>query len=182
MTNRYTYTPDSLLGPNGEIRPFNCIHAATKMLKGKGLTNQSINKALDALKGLAESTGMKGMEPLVFVPVFDRELAETSTGIADLADYFNCPVIDVMTYYHYLSDLEQAGYLTSEDDVFVTPFKRKYRITPEVIEAILQGKQVHRRPEKENRKPLDQFDFCQLASAMAEARKKGENGHAGAAG
>ena len=172
MTNRYTYTPDCLLGPNGEIRPFNCIHAASKMLKGKGLTNQSINKALDALKGLAESTGMKGMEPLVFVPVFDRELAETSTGIADLADYFNCPVIDVMMYYQYLSDLEQAGYLTSENEVFVAPFKRKYRVTIEVIEAILQGKKVNRRPEKENRKTLDQFDFCQLASAMADARKK----------
>ena len=105
------------------------------MLKGKGLTNQSINKALDALKGLADSTGMKGMEPLAFVPVFDRDLAETSTGIADLADYFNCPVIDVMMYYHYLSDLEQSGYLMSENDVFVTPFKRKYRVAPEVISS-----------------------------------------------
>lgn len=172
MTNRYTYSPASLLGPNGEIRPFNCIHAASKMLKGKGLTNQSINKAMDALKGLADSTGMKEMEPLVFVPVFDRDLAETSTGIADLANYFDCPVIDVMMYYSYLSDLEQAGFLTSENDVFVTPFKRKYRVTPEVLEAILQGKKVMRRPEKENRKPMDQFDFCQLASAMADSRKK----------
>ncbi|MBR5403764.1 MAG: hypothetical protein IK113_06030 [Bacteroidales bacterium] len=46
MTNRYTYTPESLLGRDGKLNPFNCIHAISKMLKGKGLTNQSINKAL----------------------------------------------------------------------------------------------------------------------------------------
>lgn len=79
------------------------------MLKGKGLTNQSINKAMDALKGLTESMGMKGMEPLVFVPVFDRELSENATGVVDLADYFNCPVLDVMMYYCYLADLEDCG-------------------------------------------------------------------------
>ena len=105
MTNRYTYTSASLLGPDGQLSAFNCIHAASKMLKGRGLTNQSINKAMEALQGLAECTGMKGMEPLVFVPVFDRDLTEASTGIADLADYFNCPVLDVSSYFIYLNSL-----------------------------------------------------------------------------
>ena len=101
MTNRYTYTPASLLGRDGKISPFNCIHAASKMLKGKGLTNQSMNKAMDALKGLCESMGMKGMEPIVFVPVFDRDIVEMTTGITELADYYKCPVLDVMGYVCY---------------------------------------------------------------------------------
>ena len=102
MTSRYTYTPESLLGRDGKLNPFNCIHAISKMLKGKGLTNQSINKALDAMKALSQCTGMEGMEALAFVPVFERDLAETSTGITDLADYFNCPVLDVIGYYCFL--------------------------------------------------------------------------------
>ena len=64
MTNRYTYTHASLLGADGKYSAFNCIHAASKTLKGRGLTNQSINKAMDALMGLNQCTGMKGMESL----------------------------------------------------------------------------------------------------------------------
>lgn len=174
MTNRYTYTHESLIGLNGEISPINCIHAASKVLKGRGLTNQSINKAMDALKGLSESTGMKGMEPLAFVPVFDRDLTETSTGLTDLADYFNCPVLDVMGYYCFLADLEQDGFLTSENSMCVSPLKRRYRVNANVMEAIIQGKKVkeNRRPEKQ--KKMDQLDFCRFVSAMADSREKGE--------
>ena len=174
MTSRYTYTRDSLIGRNGEISPINCIHAASKVLKGRGLTNQSINKARDALKGLSESTGMKGMEPLAFVPVFDRDLTETSTGLTDLADYFNCPVLDVMGYYCFLADLEQDGFLTSENSMCVSPLKRRYRVNANVMEAIIQGKKVkeNRRPEKQ--KKMDQLDFCRFVSAMADSREKGE--------
>ena len=172
MTNKYTYTPESLLGSNGEISIVNCIYAASKMLKGKGLTNQSISKAMDALKGLAESTGMKGMEPLVFVPVFDRELTESSTGVADLADYFNCPILDVMMYYCFLADLEEADFLTVENGMMWSPLKRKYRVNAKVLEDILQGRKMNRNHEPEKRKPLDQFDFCHVVSSMADNRKK----------
>ena len=172
MTNRYTYTPASLLGLDGKIKPFNCIHASSKMLKGKGLTNQSINKAMDALKGLAECTGMKGMEPLVFVPVFERDLAETATGITDLADYFNCPVLDVIGYYCYLAGLEQKGYLTLETGLFWSSLKRRYRVNPVVLEAILQGKEVTQNPKPEKQKVVDTSDFCSIVSSMADSRKK----------
>ena len=174
MTNRYTYTAESLVGTDGEISPFNCIHAASKMLKGKGLTNQSINKAMDALKGLAESTGMKEMEPLVFVPVLDRDLTETSTGLTDLADYFNCPVLDVAMYYCYLADLEREGFLTSENSMDWSPMKRKYRVNARVLDAILKGKKVAQNHEPEKRKLMDQCDFCHVVSEMANSRKKGE--------
>lgn len=172
MTNRYTYTPASLLGLDGKISPFNCIHAASKMLKGKGLTNQSINKAMDALKGLAECTGMKGMEPLVFVPVFDRDIVENSTGVTNLADYFNCPVLDVMGYYCYLSGLEQRGYLTLENGICWSPLKRRYRVNPVVLEAILQGKEVMPNPRPEKQKVSDTSDFCGIISSMVNSRKK----------
>lgn len=172
MTNRYTYTPESLLGRDGKISVVNCIHAASKMLKGKRLTNQSINKAMDALKGLGECLGMNAMEALAFVPVFDRDLAETSTGVANLADYFNCPVLDVMTYYVYLCDLEKKGYLTLENTGAWAPLKRKYRVNSNVLEAILQGKDVKHNKEPEKRKKMDQCDFCRLVSTMADAREK----------
>ena len=174
MTSRYTYTPASLLGLDGKISPFNCIHAASKMLKGRGLTNQSINKAMDALMGLGECTGMIGMEPLVFVPVFERDLAETATGITDFADYFNCPVLDVMGYYCYLAGLEEKGYLTLENGMAWSPLKRRYRVNPTVLEAILQGKEVKQKPKPEKQKVLDQCDFCRIVSRMADARKKDE--------
>ena len=174
MTSRYTYTPASLLGLDGKISPFNCIHAASKMLKGRGLTNQSVNKAMDALKGLGECTGMIGMEPLVFVPVFERDLAETATGITELADYFNCPVLDVMGYYCYLAGLEEKGFLTLENGIAWSPLKRRYRVNPTVLEAILQGKEVKQKPKPEKQKVLDQCDFCRIVSRMADARKKDE--------
>ena len=172
MTSRYTYTPESLLGRDGKISPFNCIHAISKMLKGRGLTNQSINRALDAMKALSQCTGMEGMEALAFVPVFERDLAETSTGITDLADYFNCPVLDVMGYYCFLIDLEKGGYLTLENGVAWSPLKRRYRVNPTVLEAILQGKEVNQNPKPEKQKVLDQCDFCGLVANMVESRKK----------
>lgn len=172
MTSRYTYTPESLIGLNGEISPISCIHAASKMLKGKGLTNQSINKAMDALKGLNESTGMIGMESLVFVPVFERDLAESSTGITDLANYFNCPVLDVIGYYCYLSCLEEKGYLTLENGLTWSPLKRRYRVNPSVLEAIIHGKKVKQNREPEKQKVMDQYDFCHFVSEMADARQK----------
>lgn len=172
MTNRFTYTHASLLGADGKFSAFNCIHAASKTLKGRGLTNQSINKAMDALMGLNECTGMKGMESLVFVPVFDRGLTENSTGITDLADYFNCPVLDVMMYYCYLADLEKDGYLTSEDDFFCSLLRKKYRVNVNVLEAILQGKEVKTNRDSEKSKVMDQYDFCRVVSAMADSRKK----------
>lgn len=172
MTNRYTYTPESLLGRDGKLNPFNCIHAISKMLKGKGLTNQSINKALDAMKALSQCTGMEGMEALAFVPVFERNLAETSTGITDLADYFNCPVLDVMGYYCFLADLEKGGYLTLENGIARSPLKRRYRVNPTVLEAILQGKEVKQNPKPEMQKVLDQCDFCGLVANMVDSRKQ----------
>ncbi len=172
MTNRYTYTPESLLGRDGKLNPFNCIHAISKMLKGKGLTNQSINKALDAMKALSQCTGMEGMEALAFVPVFERDLAETSTGITDLADYFNCPVLDVMGYYCFLIDLEKGGYLTLENEMVWSPLKRRYRVNPTVLEAILQGKEIKQNPKPEKQKVLDQCDFCGLVANMVDSRKK----------
>ena len=172
MTSRYSYAPDSLLGRDGKVSPFNCIHAISKMLKGKGLTNQSINKAMDAMKALSQSTGMEGMEALVFIPVFERDLAETSTGITDLADYFNCPVLDVMGYYCYLMDLEKDGFLTLENGLAWSPLKRRYRVNPIVLEAILQGKEVERIPKPEKQKVLDQSDFCGIVATMVDSRKK----------
>ena len=172
MTNRYTYTPESLLGRDGKLNPFNCIHAISKMLKGKGLTNQSINKALDAMKALSQCTGIEGMEALAFVPVFERDLAETSTGITDLADYFNCPVLDVMGYYCFLADLEKGGYLTLENEMVWSPLKRRYRVNPTVLEAILQGKEIKQNPKPEKQKVLDQCDFCGLVANMVDSRKK----------
>ena len=172
MMNRFTYTPASLLGTDGEIRTFNCIHAASKMLKGKGLTSQSMAKAMDSLKGLGESTGMKGMAPLVFVAVFDRDLSDTSTGIIDLADYFKCPVLDVMMYYPYLAELEREGFLTSEGGMAWSPLKRKYRVNSKVLEAILQGNKVKQNHEPPKRKLMDQYDFCRYVSVMADSRKK----------
>ena len=172
MTNRYTYTPESLLGRDGKLNPFNCIHAISKMLKGKGLTNQSINKALDAMKALSQCTGMEGMEALAFVPVFERDLAETSTGITDLADYFNCPVLDVMGYYCFLADLEKGGYLTLENGIARSPLKRRYRVNPTVLEAILQGKEVKQNPKPEKQKVLDQCDFCGHVANMVDSRKE----------
>ena len=172
MTNRYTYTPESLLGRDGKVSPFNCIHAISKMLKGRGLTNQSINKAVDAMKALSECTGMEGMEALAFVPVFDRDLAETSTGITDLADYYNCPVLDVMGYYCFLIDLEKGGYLTLENGMAWSPLKRRYRVNPTVLEAILQGKEVKQNPKPEKQKVVDQCDFCGLVAGMVDSRKK----------
>ena len=172
MTSRYTYTPESLLGRDGKISPFNCIHAISKMLKGRGLTNQSINKAMDAMKALSQCTGMDGMEALAFVPVFERDLAETSTGITDLADYFNCPVLDVMGYYCFLIDLEKGGYLSLENGMAWSPLKRRYRVNPTVLEAILQGKEVNQNPKPEKQKVLDQCDFCGLVANMVESRKK----------
>ena len=172
MTNRYTYTPESLLGRDGKLNPFNCIHAISKMLKGKGLTNQSINKALDAMKALSQCTGMEGMEALAFVPVFERDLAETSTGITDLADYFNCPMLDVMGYYCFLADLEKGGYLTLENEMVWSPLKRRYRVNPTVLEAILQGKEIKQNPKPEKQKVLDQCDFCGLVANMVDSRKK----------
>ena len=171
MTNRFTYTHDSLIGADGKFSAFNCIHAASKMLKGRGLTNQSINKAMDALTGLNQCTGMKGMESLVFVPVFDRDLTENSTGITELADYFNCPVLDVMMYYSYLADLEKNGYLTSENGIFCSLLKRKYRVNTKVLEAIIQGKELNKKSEPEKRRFKDQFDFCRAVSALATSRK-----------
>ena len=172
MTNRYTYTPESLLGRDGKLNPFNCIHAISKMLKGKGLTNQSINKALDAMKALSQCTGMERMEALAFVPVFERDLAETSTGITDLADYFNCPMLDVMGYYCFLADLEKGGYLTLENEMVWSPLKRRYRVNPTVLEAILQGKEIKQNPKPEKQKVLDQCDFCGLVANMVDSRKK----------
>ena len=174
MTNRYTYTSASLLDLNGNVSAFNCIHAASKMLKGKGLTNQSINKAMEAMDGLAKTTGMKGMEPLVFVPVFDRDLTESATGITDLADYFNCPVLDVMMYYCFLADLEKEGFLTLENSMAWSPLKRKYRVNAKVMEAIIQGKDVMQNHEPEKRRLEDQLDFCRAVSVMADSREKGE--------
>ena len=80
---------------------------------------------MDALKGLAQCTGMQGMGPLVFVPVFDRDLAESATGLADIAEYYNCPVLDVAMYYVYLDELEMDGFLTPENDRAWSPMKRK---------------------------------------------------------
>ena len=174
MTNRYTYTSASLLGPDGQLSAFNCIHAASKMLKGRGLTNQSINKAMEALQGLAGCTGMKGMEPLVFVPVFDRDLTEASTGIADLADYFNCPVLDVSSYFIYLNSLEKEGFLTLQNGLAWSPLKKKYKVNLKVLEAILKGKDVRMKNEPEKRRLLDQCDFCNIVSRMADSREKGD--------
>ncbi len=174
MTNRYTYTPESLLGRDGKISAVNCIHAASKMLKGKGLTNQSINKAMDALKGLGQSIGLNAVEALAFVPVFDRDLVEAATGVSDLADYFNCPVLDVMSYYILLCDLETEGYLTVEKTGAWSPLKRKYRVNVKVLESILQGKEVKQNNEPEKQKKMNPCDFCRVVSTMADARKKKE--------
>lgn len=171
MTSRYTYTAESLQGRDGKINPFNCIHAISKMLKGKGLTSQSISKAMDAIKALSQYTGMEGMEALVFIPVFERDLAETSTGITDLADYFSCPVLDVMGYYSYMIDLEKNGFLTLENGLAWSPLKRRYRVNPIVLEAILQGEKVERNTKPEKQKVLDQCDFCGIVTTMVGSRK-----------
>ena len=142
------------------------------MLKGRGLTNQSINKAMDAMKALSQCTGMVGMEALAFVPVFERDLAETSTGVTDLADYFNCPVLDVMGYYCYLMDLEKDGFLSLENGLEWSPLKRRYRVNPIVLEAILQGKEVERTSKPEKQKVLDQCDFCGIVATKVYSRKK----------
>ena len=129
---------------------------------------------MDALKGLTVCTGMNTMEALVFIPVFDRDLTETSTGLTDLADYFNCPVLDLMSHYVFLCDLEEKGFLTLENTKAWSPLKRKYRVNAKVLEAILQGKDVKQSQEPEKRKMIDQYDFCRMVSTMADARKKGE--------
>ena len=172
MTNRHTNKSACLIGLDGKISAINCIHTAAKLLKGKRLTNQSISKAMEALSGLAQCTGMTGMEPLVFVPVFDRDLTESSTGVTDIANYYNCPVLDVMMYYSYLDALEKDGFLTLDMGVLGSPLRRKYRVNINVLEAIIQGKEVRPKQDYKRRKLRNQYDFCHIVSEMADTRKK----------
>ena len=77
-----------------------------------------------------------------------------------------------MGYYCFLADLEKGGYLTLENGIARSPLKRRYRVNPTVLEAILQGKEIKQNPKPEKQKVLDQCDFCGLVANMVDSRKK----------
>lgn len=148
------------------INPVGLIQAISGRLREEKLKN--IAEVENEIKLLGEYLGTGTMQTVIFSAIYDRSAGGSYSDIDDLAKYFECSALDIVSHKREIEDMLTRGLIDIANDrmQFV---KYQFKVSDSVFDAIIDGNAIGE--YNRTSQALDQFEFVKTVGAWVENRE-----------
>jgi len=145
------------------------IQTISGKLRDKKLKN--MDEVENEIKLLGEYLGTNSMQTVIFSAIYDRCAGGSYSDIDDVARYFECSALDIISYKRDIDDMLSRGFIevTNEKMQFL---KYEFKVADAIFDSIIDCEPID--GCKQFIKSLDQFEFVKTVGAWVENR---ENEH-----
>lgn len=141
------------------------IQTISGKLRDEKLKN--ISDVESEIKHLGEYLGTNTMQTVIFSAIYDRCAGGSYSDIDDVARYFECSALDIISYKRDIDDMLSRGLIevTNEKMQFL---KYEFKVADAIFEAIIDCEPID--GCKQFSKTLDQFEFVKTVGTWVENR------------
>ena len=141
------------------------IQTISGKLRDEKLKN--ISDVESEIKLLGEYLGINTMQTVIFSAIYDRCAGGSYSDIDDVARYFECSALDIISYRRDIDDMLSRGLIevTNEKMQFL---KYEFKVADAIFEAIIDCEPID--GCKQFSKTLDQFEFVKTVGKWVENR------------
>ena len=141
------------------------IQTISGKLRDEKLKN--ISDVESEIKLLGEYLGTNTMQTVIFSAIYDRCAGGSYSDIDDVARYFECSALDIISYKRDIDDMLSRGLIevTNEKMQFL---KYEFKVADAIFEAIIDCEPID--GCKQFSKTLDQFEFVKTVGTWVENR------------
>lgn len=142
------------------------IQTISGKLRDEKLKN--ISDVESEIKLLGEYLGINTMQTVIFSAIYDRCASGSYSDIDDVARYFECSALDIISYKRDIDDMLSRGLIevTNEKMQFL---KYEFKVADAIFEAIIDCEPID--GCKQFSKTLDQFEFVKTVGTWVENRR-----------
>ena len=142
------------------------IQTISGKLRDEKLKN--ISDVESEIKLLGEYLGTNTMQTVIFSAIYDRCAGGSYSDIDDVARYFECSALDIISYKRDIDDMLSRGLIevTNEKMQFL---KYEFKVADAIFEAIIDCEPID--GCKQFSKSLDQFEFVKKVGTWVENRR-----------
>ncbi len=146
------------------------IRSAASVLKNSKLKNTDGAKKI--LEGIQNAMNLSSFqEPMILVAIFDRQCSSKSSDIEELASYFKCSTLEIMTFVPAIKELLSRNILMVKNADETELAKQKFCVAQTVFSAIIEGREIDF-AAIEDEADYDQFSFCEAIDHLIKKRKE----------
>lgn len=150
-------------------KTFNAV-SLIQTISGK-LRDQKLKNISDVeseIKLLGEYLGTNTMQTVIFSAIYDRCAGGSYSDIDDVARYFECSALDIISYKRDIDDMLSRGLIevTNEKMQFL---KYEFKVADAIFDAIIDCAPIDN--FEQSGKSLDQFEFVKTVGTWAENRR-----------
>lgn len=141
------------------------IQTISGKLRDKKLKN--MDEVENEIKLLGEYLGTNSMQTVIFSAIYDRCAGGSYSDIDDVARYFECSALDIISYKRDIDEMLSRGLIevTNEKMQFL---KYEFKVADAIFDAIIDCAPID--SFEQNGKPMDQFEFVKTVGTWAENR------------
>ena len=141
------------------------IQTISGKLRDEKLKN--ISDVESEIKLLGEYLGTNTMQTVIFSAIYDRCAGGSYSDIDDVARYFECSALDIISYKRDIDDMLSRGLIevTNEKMQFL---KYEFKVADAIFEAIIDCAPID--CFEQSGKSMDQFEFVKTVGTWAENR------------
>ncbi len=141
------------------------IQTISSKLRDEKLKN--ISDVESEIKLLGEYLGTNTMQTVIFSAIYDRCAGGSDSDIDDVARYFECSALDIISYKRDIEDMLSRGLIevTNEKMQFL---KYEFKVADAIFEAIIDCESID--GCKQFSKTLDQFEFVKKVGTWVDNR------------
>lgn len=141
------------------------IQTISGKLRDEKLKN--ISDVESEIKLLGEYLGINTMQTVIFSAIYDRCAGGSYSDIDDVARYFECSALDIISYKRDIDDMLSRGLIevTNEKMQFL---KYEFKVADAIFDAIIDCEPID--GCKQFSKSLDQFEFVKTVGTWVENR------------
>lgn len=144
------------------------VKEAAKRLKDSELKELATSETQSALESVRKVIGLGNVpQTLLFISLFERSCACRDSDLDDMANYFDCSLIDIVEYAPELDEMVRQGFIRVSNDN-EEAMNRGYRVCDGVLNDIIQGKPV-KVSAANLANEVDRYDFCGIISKAFES-------------
>ena len=149
-------------------KTFNAV-SLIKTISGK-LRDEKLKNISDVeseIKLLGEYLGTNTMQTVIFSAIYDRCADGSYSDIDDVARYFECSALDIISYKRDIDDMLSRGLIevTNEKMQFL---KYEFKVADAIFEAIIDCAPIA--CFEQSGKSMDQFEFVKTVGTWVENR------------
>ena len=141
------------------------IQTISGKLRDEKLKN--ISAVESEIKLLGEYLGTNTMQTVIFSAIYDRCASGSYSDIDDVAGYFECSALDIISYKRDLDEMLSRGLIEVANEKMQF-LKYEFKVADAIFEAIIDCEPID--GCKQLIKSLDQFEFVKKVGTWVENR------------